>query len=90
MIIDKQKKIFRWPWQSPGDGGFSYTTLWLNVACAIVVVQFLVGAGLSIGSLDWQPGEMDAALPGAILAALGAIYWGRRNSESPTVDDEAP
>ena len=57
------KKSFRWPWQSPSDGGFSYTTLWLNIACVITVLRFLVGEQLTIGSLDWNPGEMDAALP---------------------------
>tara|TARA_Y100000310_G_C20419943_1_gene686191 strand:+ start:497 stop:763 length:267 start_codon:yes stop_codon:yes gene_type:complete len=78
----EKKSGFRFPWSSPSSGEFSYTTLWLNLACAIVVIRFLVGEGLSIGALDWQPGEMDAALPGAILAALGAIYYGRRNTES--------
>lgn len=70
----------RTPWTAP-DGGFSYTTLWLNIACLITVLRFLVGASISIGGFTWAPGEMNAALPGAILAALGAIYYGRRSSD---------
>ena len=87
--MSDKKSSFRWPWQSPGDGGFSYTTLWLNIACLITVLRFIAGAELSIGAMSWSPGEMDAALPGAILAALGAIYWGRRNSENGSVSKDA-
>lgn len=70
----------RAPWNSP-DGSFSWTTLWLNLACAITCARFLVGTGIDIGGFSWQPGEMDAALPGAILATLGALYWGRRGQD---------
>jgi hypothetical protein len=73
----------RAPWNSPTPAReFSWTTLWLNVAAFITCVRFAVGAGITIGALSWQPGEMDAALPGAILAALGALYAYRRGQDT--------
>jgi hypothetical protein len=73
----------RWPWTAPTSAkDFSWTTLWLNIACFITIVRYAVGAGIVIGSLSWQPGELDAALPGAILAALGALYAYRRGQDN--------
>lgn len=81
---------FRAPWRSPSDNTWSWSTLWLNLAAAITCARFLVGQGVSWGAWAWTPGDMDAALPGAILAALGAIYYGRRRQEGGLPPSESP
>lgn len=73
----------RAPWQAPSKNReFSWTTFWWNVGCAAVISRFLVGAGVTIGGLSWQPGEMDAAMPLAILSALGGLYGWRRAQDA--------
>lgn len=68
---------FRAPWTSP-SGGFSWTTLWLNVAIGITLFRYLLGDS---SVMDYQPGELDAGLPAAILAAVGGLYYGRRGQD---------
>lgn len=70
----------RTPWTSP-NGGFSYTTLWLNLAALITVFRYALGDA-TIGG--YTPGSLDPMLPAAVLGALGTLYYGRRSQESPT------
>lgn len=79
----------RLPWQSP-NREFSYTTFWLNIACLVIVARLLVGAGLTVGTFSWQPGEMDAALATGILAVFSGLYWGRRKQDVPSDVPKAP
>jgi hypothetical protein len=74
----------RAPWKSASDGKWSWTSLWLNVAALVTCVRFAVGTGVTIGTFQWAPGEMDPMLPTGILAALGALYSYRRGQEKNT------
>ena len=71
----------RAPWSSASDGKWSWTTFWLNIAAFITCLRFFCGESLSVGGFIWTPGEMDAALPTGILAALGGLYTYRRHQE---------
>jgi len=80
----------RLPWRNP-HGAWSWTTLWLNIACLVTVVRYAVGAEVVVGALDWKPGELDAGLVASILTTIGGLYWGRRWQEGqPTAVPVVP
>ena len=72
----------RAPWNSPSDGKFSWTTLWLNVACFGTVLRFVVGDGFTIGTFSWQPGDVEGGTVASLLGTIGGLYWGRRHQET--------
>jgi hypothetical protein len=71
----------RAPWKDP-ENAFSWTTLWMNIVSLVVVLRLLVGAGMSVGDVSWNPGEIDAALTAAVMAGFGGLYYGRRAQDA--------
>lgn len=62
-------------------GNPSGTKFWLSVFCGITCVKFLI-AGITIDGVFSISADFDAAGAAAIIAALGAVYAGRRFTEA--------